>query len=196
MADDPLVLLPPLEGVELEDDVVGQVGVVGSERGGGACFVAGEHVERGARAGVRVERHRRVEDRTRTDGWQPHADVLVGTRFGAGGHQLPGQRRQRHRVRRDDAPRLPHQPCVAGVGDRFPAKGNANPFRRRLIAQRVEIAAEQVHHPDAHRGPLSLAGRTHTFIASRIIGLGTRSFAFRAALATWAAPNALEMTMR
>ena len=79
----------PFECVELEDDVVGQVGVIGPECGGGAGLVAGDHVERGARAGVGVEGHRRVEDRARTEGRQPHADALVDARFGAGGQQPP-----------------------------------------------------------------------------------------------------------
>src|SRR2546426_8103577 len=49
VADHGFVLLTPLERGEFEDDVVGEVWVAGSERGGGAGLFAGDDVERGAR---------------------------------------------------------------------------------------------------------------------------------------------------
>jgi hypothetical protein len=39
-----------------------------------------------------------------------------------------------------------------------------------MYAQGVEIAAEQIHHPDAHRGPLSLAGwRIHVRVGEVVL---------------------------
>src|SRR6185436_8965671 len=93
------------------------------------------------------------------------------------------ERRHRNRVGGHDAPRLPHQPCVAGVGDRFTGQRDADPFRRGLVPQGPEAAAEQIHDPDAHVVTL-LAGGRSTFIANCITGCGIPSLAASAELAS------------
>ena len=84
MADDRLVFLAPLEGAEVEDDVVGQVGVVGRECCPSRGLVTCDDVENRSETGVCRERYGRVEQRAVVpqrevppDIRQPEAGLLV-----------------------------------------------------------------------------------------------------------------------
>ncbi len=67
VADDRLVLLAPLERIEVQDDIVGQVVVVGPERRPPRRLVTGDDVESRSWTGVYRKRDRRVEDRSGAD---------------------------------------------------------------------------------------------------------------------------------
>jgi hypothetical protein len=144
MADQRFGFLVPVECREVEHHVVGEVGVVRTERGGRTGLLPGDHVVLGAAARVVGERHGRVECAP---------GRLLGTRFGAGRNQMGAQRVERYGVGRHYPARLPHQPGPVGLGDRFAGERHADPLGRRLVAQGVECgvhdAAHLLGHPDS-----------------------------------------------
>ena len=135
VAEERLVLLPPVEGVEVEDHVVGEV--VGPEPGAGA--VVDPDVHGVAVGGVDRERHGRVQQRRAVA--EPDGPVL---RCRPGRSRLQRQAEVVHRdgVRRHDPHRLHDQQRPVGTCDQLRPEPDRESLGDRLDAQ----LGEQPHH--------------------------------------------------
>ena len=153
VAHDRLVLLPPVEVVEVEGHVPGQVRVLEAEAGAGAFAADGDGLARGC---VDRERHARVEQR-RAVRPEPHR-LVVRFRPGCRGLDGDGQVVLRDGVLRDHPHGFVDEDGASGVRDRLGAQGYPDPLQRRLEAQlgehRPELLLEKGGHA-FHCAPLT-----------------------------------------
>ncbi|MCY1244709.1 hypothetical protein D9M72_578020 [compost metagenome] len=143
MADDLLVVLEPVEGVEIQHHVSGEVRISRPEGRAGQPRVGGHDVELLAcrcvapETGARIQRRRGVQH----DFYPVFGDVaglLSGRRqLGPEVHFGDGEDG-------GDAFGLPYQECEVRVDDGVPARQGTDPFRGGLVAQIRECAEDDV----------------------------------------------------
>jgi hypothetical protein len=146
VGDDRLVFLMPGEGAEVESEIPGQIRIVRPECRRRTSPAADDDVEHLAGTAMRGKGIRRDQDGQLGKTVDPARRFQLGRDIGL-----------RHRVGRDDPPRLPHQQSVDRVGYRLAVEVNPEVLLGRLVAQRRQCGPEQVSHFGGH--PTIMASR-------------------------------------